>query len=148
MVKVVNIQHAQFKYYKLRQLCIAAMFTGVMLSTKATAEPANIPAGPLGKALSTYASQNGVLLSFEPAKTEGKETKGLKGNYSTKEGFKELLKGTGLEIINDQRGGYYLDKATPPAPVKENIPSLGEKPKEFKLDRIQVRAKRFHEIGP
>ncbi|NOU26223.1 MAG: TonB-dependent receptor, partial [Methylotenera sp.] len=42
----------------------------------------------------------------------------------------------------------YLDKATPPAPVKENIPSLGEKPKEFKLDRIQVRAKRFHEIGP
>ena len=146
MVKVVNIQHAQFKYNKLRQLCIAAMLIGAMFPTQATAEPANIPAGPLGKALSTYASQNGVLLSFEPAKTEGKETKGLKGNYNTKEGFKELLKGTGLEIINDQHGGYFLDKALPPAPAKAIIPSLGEK--EINLKAVTVRAKRFHEIGP
>ncbi|MCX7190565.1 MAG: TonB-dependent receptor [Methylotenera sp.] len=106
----------------------------------------NIPAGSLSEALPAYAAETGTLLGFDPKLTQGKETKGLKGNYNTKEGFKELLKGTGLEIVDDKRGGYFLDKALPPAPAKATIPTLGEK--EIKLDKIQVRAKRFHEIGP
>lgn len=105
-----------------------------------------IPAGPLDSALNQFARNSGVMLSFPPATTKGKETKGLKGTYNTQEGFKELLKGTGLEIINDQHGGYFLDKALPPAPAKAIIPSLGEK--EINLKAVTVRAKRFHEIGP
>ena len=152
--RLTQFNIAQFKFNKLHQLCVVAMLTVAMLPTQATAaEPAtkqnpayNIPAGPLGKALSSYAAQSGVLLSFEPVKTEGKETKGLQGNYNTKEGFKELLKGTGLEIVDDKRGGYFLDKALPPAPAKATIPTLGEK--EINLKAVTVRAKRFHEIGP
>ena len=107
-----------------------------------------IPAGPLDSALNQFARSSGVMLSFPPATTQGKETRGLKGNYSTQEGFKELLKGTGLEIINDQRGGYYLEKAAPAPAPKDKIPSLGESPKEFKLDKMLIRAKRSYEIGP
>ena len=158
MTSHVNTKRTQPKY-KLRQPCFAIMLALATWPASQTiaAEPVvkstvnssyNIPAGPLSKALSNFAAQSGVLLSFEPATTEGKETRGLKGNYSTQEGFKELLKGTGLEIVNDQRGGYYLDKAAPAPIPKDKIPSLGESPKEFKLDKINIRAKRFYEVGP
>ncbi|NOU25702.1 MAG: TonB-dependent receptor, partial [Methylotenera sp.] len=94
--------------------------------TKASASKTyNIPAGSLSEALPAYAAETGTLLGFDPKLTQGKETKGLKGNYSTQEGFKELLKGTGLEIVDDKRGGYFLDKALPPAPAKATIPTLG-----------------------
>ena len=113
-----------------------------------TAKTYNIPAGNLSEALPAYAAETGVLLGFDPKLTQGKETRGLRGNYSTQEGFKELLKGTDLEIVNDQRGGYYLEKATPAPSPKDKIPSLGESHKEFKLDKMLIRAKRSYEIGP
>src|SRR5690606_9173096 len=69
----------------------------------------DIPPGPLTPALNRFARMAGVPLGFEPAATEGLETRGLSGQYSVREGFAELLKGTGLEAVNDQHGGYFLD---------------------------------------
>ena len=107
------------------------------------AQSFNIPAGDLTKALSAYSANAGVLLSFDSELTHGKNTQGLKGQYSVNEGFANLLKGTGLEVINNQKGELELRKA-PAVKVSEadNLPLNKE------LSTVEVRAKRFYEIGP
>lgn len=52
----------------------------------------SIPAGPLSKAISDYAAETGVRLTFDPAIAQGKQTRGLEGEYSVDEGFNRLLK--------------------------------------------------------
>ena len=107
------------------------------------AQSFNIPAGDLTKALSAYSANAGVLLSFDSELTHGKNTQGLKGNYSVGEGFANLLKGTGLEVINNNKGELELRNA-PAVKVSEadNLPLNKE------LAPVEVRAKRFYEIGP
>ena len=100
----------------------------------------DIPAGPLGKAISNYAAENGVRLTFDPALAEGKETQGLHGEYSVEEGFQKLLNDSGLEAIDDTDGGYFL------VPGQEELPALGDD--RLILDTVQVRAQRFYEVGP
>jgi outer membrane receptor protein involved in Fe transport len=100
----------------------------------------DIPAGPLGKAISNYAAENGVRLTFDPALAEGKETQGLHGEYSVEEGFQKLLNDSGLEAIDDTDGGYFL------VPGQEELPALGDD--RLILDTVKVRAQRFYEVGP
>lgn len=67
----------------------------------------DIPAGPLGISLSSFAAQSGVLLSFDPALTSNKHSKGLRGSYGVEEGFSRLLAGSGLGLVR-QGQGYSL----------------------------------------
>src|SRR5690606_33271126 len=46
------------------------------------------------------------------------------------------------EAVNDQHGGYFLDKAPPPPVAKSDLPFDSE------LNTVVVRAKRFYEVGP
>lgn len=65
---------------------------------KAETRPFDVPAGPLGQVLSRYASQAGVVLSFEAGLTQGRQSAGLKGAYEVTQGFNLLLQGTGLAV--------------------------------------------------
>lgn len=100
----------------------------------------DIPEGPLSTAISSYAAQNGVRLTFDPALADGKSTDGLHGQYKVTEGFEKLLQGSGLQVVDDQAGGYFL------VPGQEGLPGLGED--RLILDTVKVRAKRFYEVGP
>ncbi len=80
-----------------------------------------IPAGPLGPALSRFAAVAGARLSFDPALTEGKTTRGLMGDFTREEGLAALLAGTGLEWAPGPGGTYTVRptaraQATPEAP--------------------------------
>lgn len=97
----------------------------------------SIPPGPLGNAISEYAAETGVRLTFDPSVTKGKQTRGLEGEYSVDEGFNRLLRDSGLEAIDDQAGGYFLVPA---------LPDFGED--TLTLEKVNVRAQRFYEIGP
>jgi len=97
----------------------------------------SIPAGPLSNAISEYAAETGVRLTFDPSIAKDKQTKGLDGEYSVDEGFNRLLKDSGLEAIDDQDGGYFLVPA---------LPTLGEG--TLTLEKVNVRAQRFYEVGP
>lgn len=101
----------------------------------------NIQGSTLSSSLSKFAGQNGINLSFDPKLTEGKETSGLKGRYSLSEGFRQLLKGSGLQIVNDESGGYFLEKAATAANQKKTSV-------EIELKSVAVSAKRYKEIGP
>ncbi len=106
----------------------------------------DIPAGDLSDTLPGYAAQSGVLLGFDPRLTQGKRSPVLRGPYTIKEGFDAILKGTGLEAVQDKDGRYQLQNAIPK--VEDKLP--GEKSSiDFQhVDAIEVRAKRFYEIGP
>ena len=70
----------------------------------------NIPAGPLGRALSSFAASSGVALSFDPKLTEGLSAPALDGSYTAREGFNRLLGGSGLELFQQPDGSYGLKR--------------------------------------
>jgi outer membrane receptor protein involved in Fe transport len=134
-------------------LWLASMLCGAI--TDADAEALNIsvpkktyqiPAGDLSDTLPDYAAESGILLGFDPILTQGKRSPALKGQYGVQEGFDTLLKDSGLEVIQGKDGRYQLRRA---APKPKPIPGAPEKEdKALKLEGIEVRAKRFYEVGP
>ena len=79
----------------------------------ATVATYSIAAGPLGTALSQFATAAGVTLSFAAEQTQGHRSPGLQGAYSVEEGLSRLLTGSGLLAQRQSNGGYVLV----PAPV-------------------------------
>ncbi|MDQ2137585.1 TonB-dependent siderophore receptor [Alcaligenaceae bacterium B3P038] len=72
---------------------------------QAGAQRYEIAAGPLGTVLGRFAATAGVLLSFDPALTQGKTSPGLSGTYTVREGLTRLLGGTQLDWA-PQGDGY------------------------------------------
>ncbi|MBF5005101.1 TonB-dependent siderophore receptor [Diaphorobacter caeni] len=80
------------------------------MAPAAHAVPVDIPAGPLGQALSLYAARAGVVLSFPSGLTEGLRTAGIKGDFSIHAGFDALLVGSGLIAVSTPEGSFTLRK--------------------------------------
>ncbi len=70
----------------------------------------SIPKGDMGKALTSFASSAGVLISFDPQMVAGKLTKGIEGKYSLNEGFAILLQGSDLVAVLGESNTYVLKK--------------------------------------
>lgn len=68
----------------------------------------NIPAGPLGATLSSFAVGAGIALSFQPSLTEGLTSPALIGSFSTQEAVNRLLEGSGLDMVLRSDGSYTL----------------------------------------
>lgn len=83
-----------------------------LLGSQALAESAvqrfSVAAGPVDNALSQFASQANVILSFSPAQTGNRRTQGLQGQYSIEQGFAMLLQGTGLQAVAQAPSSYVL----------------------------------------
>lgn len=106
-----------------RKPLVVAMFSAALLlqagvvhplSTAGQASAAEaarsyaIAAGPLGAVLSRFASDAGVVLSFEAELTQGKHSPGLQGTYSVEQGFARLLAGSELQVMAANNGNYVL----------------------------------------
>ena len=70
----------------------------------------DIPAGPLGKSLNTFASQARITLSFTPSQVSEKTAPALSGSYSTEAGLQTLLANSGLNVVREG-GAYKIQKA-------------------------------------
>jgi len=68
----------------------------------------SIAPGPLGSVLSRFASDAGVVLSFDSGLTAGKQSQGLTGTYSVEQGFARLLAGSALSVAANGDGSYGL----------------------------------------
>ncbi|MBV7482736.1 TonB-dependent siderophore receptor [Bordetella sp. BOR01] len=79
---------------------------------QSTAQQFNIPAGPLGTVLATFAGTAGINLSFDPALTEGQQSRGLQGRWTVDQGLGRLLAGTGLMPVRAS-GDVYTLRRTP-----------------------------------
>lgn len=67
-----------------------------------------IPAGRLSDVLAQFAATAGVPLSFDPQMLAGFRSNGLRGRYTARSGFTQLLAGTGYELVDTGGGRYSL----------------------------------------
>jgi iron complex outermembrane receptor protein len=67
-----------------------------------------IPAGPLGQALTAFAADAGISISAPPALLQGKHTAGLSGSYGVEQALARLLAGSALQAHVAGPGSYVL----------------------------------------
>ncbi len=94
--------------------------TGVVISSNSFAETASlntteiktyhIPAGPLGRSLSSFAVSAGIPLSFDSALTDGLTSPSISGEYSQQQVLDMLLAGSGLTISQKADGSFTIYK--------------------------------------
>lgn len=94
-----------------------ALCLGGLAAAQAPAAPAatgaafrayRIPPGPLDEALTRFARQAGITLSFTPAQVSGLRTRGIDGSYSLEAGLAALLAGTGQAARPLPQGNWVL----------------------------------------
>lgn len=76
----------------------------------------------LGQVLTRFAAEAGVVLSFDPALTQGKTSQGLNGPFTVDQGLQQLLIGSGLNVQREEDGRYTLV----PAPQQNGSVQLSE----------------------
>ncbi|WP_411851907.1 secretin and TonB N-terminal domain-containing protein [Stenotrophomonas sp. LGBM10] len=98
-------------------LTLALLATPLFVAA-APAEPQAQPAAlPLGRALSSFAGQQGVALSFDPALTAGRSAPAVADGLSVEAGFNQLLAGSGLRARRRADGSYTVERAAGKAPM-------------------------------
>jgi outer membrane receptor protein involved in Fe transport len=93
-----------------------------------------LPAQPLSVSLKQFSELSGIDLSFDSSITKNLAAPAVKGRMTRKEALQKLLNGSGLNGAIE--GDSAVIKKTP-----DNNTNI-------QLDQINVRAKRFYEIGP
>lgn len=113
----MSVSRALLPRVTARSLRLAVRHAALSLALAGAAQPLlaadearsyEIPSGPLGRALATFASEAGVSLSFDPALTDGLQSPGLTGSYSSVEGLNRLLGGNRLQLQRRDDGSYTL----------------------------------------
>lgn len=95
----------------------------------------DLPAQPLAAALRQFAIQSNLSLTVDSALIVDKKSPAVKGRMTRKEAIKRLLDGSGLQ------GKVEGEKILIQRAVKAEA-------KDLQLDKVEVRAKRFYEVGP
>ncbi|MGZ8252633.1 MAG: TonB-dependent receptor plug domain-containing protein, partial [Methylophilaceae bacterium] len=95
----------------------------------------DLPSQPLDVSLQQFARKSGVSVSFDNDLARNKTAPAVKGSMTRKEALRRLLMGSGLEANIDD--GSAVIKASPDKDAMD-----------MKLDAVNVRAKRFYEVGP
>ncbi|MDF0377143.1 TonB-dependent receptor [Methylophilus sp. YYY-1] len=104
----------------------------VLLSQKITI---NLPAQPLSASLKALSAKIGLNITYNDKLVSDKQAPALSGTMRSKEALQKLLANTGLEAkLNDNT--LYIQRLTK------------VEAKEIQLDKVEVRAKRFYEVGP
>ena len=100
----------------------------------------DIPSQPLSEALKQLARTTGVSVAFDSTIVAGKTAPAIKGRMKVNEAFKQMLAGSGLAPKIDD-DNIIITPAPQLLADKSDI--------DFQnVDAIEVRAKRFYEIGP
>ena len=96
-------------------LACAAVAHAPLVCAADGAQAFHVPAGPLGRALSTVALNAGLPLSFDPALVQGMSSLALDGAMTPRTALDRLLAGSGLAVVQRADGTLALAKAAPPA---------------------------------
>ncbi len=136
------MQFSNFKVNKTHYLISLALLT---FCINAYAEPLNtsipitidLPMQPLAESLKQFSKKTGLSIAVDSELVKNKMAPAVKGNYENSETLKKLLIDSGLEA--NMEGTTAIIK-------RERI--LPTKTEAIDLKEVQVRAKRFYEVGP
>nr|WP_124552160.1 TonB-dependent receptor [Methylophilus methylotrophus] len=95
----------------------------------------DIPAQPLANSLHDLGKATGMNISFPNDVVSGKTAPEVRGRMTRKEALQRVLGESGL-VPKIEGNNIFIQK--PPKDAKKDI----------QLDKVEVRAKRFYEIGP
>ncbi len=95
----------------------------------------NLPSQPLNQSIRQIADQTGLSISFDSGLTKNKTAPAVKGFLSPQDALKKVLQGSGLQSTFSGES----------AVIK---PEPDQTSKSVKLEGVEVRAKRFYEVGP
>lgn len=96
-----------------------------------------IAAGPLSEVLAQYAAASGVQLVFDPALLAGVRSPGLRGRLGVREGFEQLLRGSGYALQQHGEKAYSLRRTSAAASGTEPADGPARAPV---LPAVAVRA--------
>ena len=112
---------------------LAALAT--LAAAPALAQPANrdagelhdvaIAPGPLNEVLARYAAAVGVQLVFSPQELAGLQSPGLQGRQEVGAGFRQLLAGSGFEVVDQGGQVFALRRVARPSPATSALPAAG-----------------------
>jgi iron complex outermembrane receptor protein len=68
----------------------------------------DLPAASLASVLNSIASQAGLTLSVDPSLVSSKTSSPVKGQFDAGTAMRQALRGTGLQLLQNATGGYYL----------------------------------------
>ncbi len=114
------MNHPHYKQKALQLALLMALNIGLahqafaaesIEKSQAATRQYNIPAGDLDLSLQTLAGDAGVVLTFTPEQTKGKQAPALNGRYSIDQAFDILLTGSELVIKKNQQNQYSLSRA-------------------------------------
>jgi iron complex outermembrane receptor protein len=101
----------------------------------------HIAAGSLTSVLNQFAQEAGVFLAAPAELTQGKSSPGLSGSFTVEQGFLELVRGQGLQVVRQANGSYALRPAPVPAPTPAPAPApVGAAAGEATLSSVTVKA--------
>ncbi|MFQ6403546.1 TonB-dependent receptor domain-containing protein [Methylophilus sp. 'Pure River'] len=100
-----------------------------------------LPSQPLATSLKSISSKLGINITFNDALVSGKNAPAIRGTMLTRELFKKLLASAGLEAKLNQ-STLYIQPAT------KTSKELRDEKTSLELDKVEVRAKKFYEVGP
>ena len=83
-----------------------------------------IEAGPLASVLNRFATEAGVVLSFDNGLTEGKHSRGINGRYSIDQGFAVVLGGSGLQAVAGGDNSYVVLPAAPSGSLQLGVTNV------------------------
>lgn len=76
----------------------------------------DIPAGTLDAVLTRFGREAGILLTYAPSLTAGRQSPGVQGRFDVPGAFGQVLAGTGL-VASPQGAGFTLVAQSSPAPA-------------------------------
>src|ERR1700733_260554 len=74
----------------------------------------DIAAGPLGRALATFATQSDIKVTAASTVTAGKKSKAVKSTLAPTEALRRLLKGSGLTFVRGSNGDILIQATAAP----------------------------------
>lgn len=91
-------------------LAVPAPFLHAAPAEQASVRDYRIAAGPLAGTLNRIAAQAGLVLTLDPALAEGRSAHAVQGRFDAPGALREALKGSGLELVENDGGTYSLRK--------------------------------------
>ncbi|MFF7861018.1 MULTISPECIES: TonB-dependent receptor [unclassified Pseudomonas] len=89
-------------------LLVSALLAATPALADTTPREYHIGQGDLGQALTRFATQAGIVLSFDPTATQGRKTPGLEGVYGVDDGLQVLLSGSGLRVMRNSDDRWFI----------------------------------------
>ncbi len=98
----------------------------------------DLPVQPLAESLKQFAKQSDSNIVFDPSLVQGKVAPAVKGNYDSAQALQKLLSGSGLEATTEDKTIL----------IKRERAKKPDEPLKVEVQPVEVRAKRFYEVGP